>query len=136
METHLVVNIVLLLVVVIGFVWSVLREVHIHSMQRSQEAAAKQLAEHLGNVNRIIDGSNRLIEQVMREITSGSANNRDADKGIVDFLRDIERRLTTAIHDNRDWLAQHLARSTSIYNSNSGPNGQTNQGGNVHGDQR
>ena len=136
MEIHLAVNIGLLVIVAVGFIWSLLRELHIHAMQRSQEAAARQLAEHLGNVNRIIDSSNRLIEQALREISDGCDANKDANHQLVVFLRDIEQRLSTAIHDNRDWVTQHLSRNTSIYNTNSGPQGQTNQGGNVQGDQR
>ena len=136
MEVHIAVNIGLLVIVAVGFIWSLLRELHIHAMQRSQEMAARQLAEHLSNVNRMIDSSNRLVEQALREITRGGENNRDANRGLIEFLRDIEKRLSTAIHDNRDWISQHLSRNMAIYNTNAGPHGQTNQGGNVHGDQR
>lgn len=137
MEVHLVVNTVLLIFVALGFIWSVLRELHIHAMQRSQERAADKLADHLGNVNRLLEASGRLVEQVAREVNESGALTREKRTEMIGYFRDIEKRILDAIHENREWLRDHFSHNqhgTSIYNTNA-HGGQTNQGGNVRGDQ-
>lgn len=129
MDAHQIVITGLLIAVGLGFAWSVMRELHIHAMQKAQEDTARKLADHLGAVNRLID-------KIAGDVLSSSNLSREQQVGLINFLRDIEARLTAALHDNREWMRMRNESPTSIFNTNSGPGGQTNQGGSVNGEQR
>lgn len=142
MDAHLAVNIVLLTVVALMVIWSVLREKHIHLMQCSQEVAASKLVEHLGGINRLMDGGHRLIEQVMREIDDSAMATKEQGHALLNSLRDFELRMSEAIHENRNCIRDYMSKATHIYNNQSGEHrtdihgGQNNVGEiGIHGSQ-
>lgn len=110
----------MIMAIALGMLWSILRELHIHAMQRSQEQAAAKLVEHLGSINKLLESSGRAIEQVSKEVLESGQLTREKRAEMIAYFRDIELRIIAAVHDNRDWVRDYLARiGHTIHNHNS-----------------